>query len=243
MISTKITAKERLIVALDVSSLEEATKLIDELRDDVGMFKVGLEIFTSCGTELFDLIARERIKVFFDSKFMDIPNTVAGASRALGRRGMAMFNVHAMGGSEMMKAAAKAAREGAAEAGVAPPVSLAVTILTSISDATLRELSIDHNIASLVPHLALLAKQSGLDGVVASAQEIESIRQACGSDFVIVTPGIRPSWAHADDQARIVTPSDAVKRGVDYIVVGRPITKAPDRKDAARRIVSEMEGA
>lgn len=243
MVSTKITAKDRLIVALDVSTLDEAKKLIDELRDDVGMFKVGLEIFTSCGTELFDLIATERLKVFFDSKFMDIPNTVAGASRALGRRGMAMFNVHAMGGGEMMKAAARAAREGAAEAGVQAPLSLAVTILTSISDATLRELSIENNIARLVPHLALVARQSGIDGVVASAQEIESIRKACGQDFLIVTPGIRPSWSAADDQARIVTPADAVKRGVDYIVVGRPITRAQDRRDAARRIVNEMEGA
>lgn len=241
--SVKLKAKERLIVAVDVSSLDEARSLIDELSGEVGMFKFGLELFSSCGTALFELAEAAGIKVFFDGKFHDIPNTVAQAARAVTRQKVAMFNIHATGGSAMMSAAAAAVADSAAMSGQSlRPALIAVTILTSMKAQTLaEELHVSLPLDKMVPHLALLAKDAGVDGVVASAQEAASIRQACGPDFLIVTPGIRPTWAGGDDQARITSPKDAIAGGADYIVVGRPIVRAAARVDAARRIVAELE--
>jgi orotidine-5'-phosphate decarboxylase len=247
----KLAARERLIVALDVSTLAEARALMAELAPEVGMFKIGLELFTSCGTEIFEAAREAGARLFFDCKYHDIPNTVAGACRAAVRHRPALFNIHALGGRKMMEAAV-AARNEAFEAmrqGLAPgqtfekPALIAVTILTSINaDALASDLKVSLPLAQMVPYLATLAKESGLDGVVASAQEAAAIRQACGPDFLIVTPGIRPSWSAADDQARIVRPADAIAGGADMIVVGRPVTNAKDKTEAARMIVAELGG-
>lgn len=244
MINTQaIKAKDRLIVAVDVSNKDEAFKLIDELHEQVGMFKVGLELFSACGTELLDELSRQKISIFFDGKFHDIPNTVQSASRAIAQYGtVAMFNVHAPGGGKMISAAVEGASEGAREHGRQRPVVIAVTVLTSIDESILKsELGISESVETLVERLALLTRKSGADGVVASAKEVPAIRRALGDDFLIVTPGIRPEWSAGDDQKRIVTPKRAIEMGSSYIVVGRPITRAKDRKDAARRIVEEME--
>ncbi|CAN5207272.1 orotidine-5'-phosphate decarboxylase [soil metagenome] len=243
-----LAGKDRLIVALDVSSEAEARALIEELRNEVGVFKCGLELFTSCGTALFALAREYGVKLFFDAKFHDIPNTVAQACRAAVSQSVDIFNLHATGGSAMMEVAAKATSEAyqellKVEPKAAKPALIAVTILTSMKPETLKsELKVDLPLDKMVPYLAQLAKASKLDGVVASAQEASAIRECCGDDFLIITPGIRPSWAEANDQARIVTPKDAIARGADYIVVGRPIVKAPDRVAAARKIVYELEG-
>ncbi len=242
----KLTGKDRLIVALDVSSEAEARALIEELCDEVGVFKCGLELFTSCGTSLFALAREYRVKLFFDAKFHDIPNTVAQASRAAVSQSVDIFNLHATGGSAMMEAAAKATAEAyqdllKVEPTATKPALIAVTILTSMTAQTLSdELNVSLPLEKMVTYLAQLAQKSGLDGVVASAQEASAIRENCGDDFLIITPGIRPSWAEANDQARIVTPRDAIARGADYIVVGRPIVKASDRVAAARKIVEEL---
>jgi len=238
---TQLNGKERLIVALDVPTMFDALKLVEELKDEVGMFKVGLELFTHCGTKLLDELKKLEAPVFFDGKFHDIPNTAAAASREIGRRGVQMFNVHAQGGSEMIRAAQKAAHDAADEAKVPRPILLAVTVLTSISQEILtKDLGITDKVDEVVARYAALAKASGADGVVASAKEVPIIRERVGKDFVIVTPGIRPTWAAEDDQKRIVTPKDAVSMGTDYVVVGRPITRAYDRKDAAKRIAEGL---
>lgn len=241
-----LTAKDRLIVALDVSSEAEARALIEELRDEVGVFKCGLELFTSCGTSLFALAREYGVRLFFDAKFHDIPNTVAQACRAAVNQSVDIFNLHATGGSAMMEAAAQATAAAyqellKAEPKASKPALIAVTILTSMKADTLSdELKVGLPLEKMVPYLAQLAKKSNLDGVVASAQEATAIRETCGDDFLIITPGIRPSWAEANDQARIVTPRVAIARGADYIVVGRPIVKAKDRVVAARKIVEEL---
>lgn len=241
----KLNVKDRLIVALDVSSIEEAKEIVKDLREHVGMFKMGLELFASAGLSLFEMMREEGINVFFDGKFHDIPNTVAQASCNITRQGVAMFNVHATGGSAMLKAAADACRETASEnKDNKRPILIAVTVLTSIgSDVLKEELQVGEDVMAYVTRLALLSKNNGLDGVVASAKEAAAIRQACGEEFLIVTPGIRPLWASTDDQKRIVTPSQAIKDGADFLVIGRPITAAKDRKAAAQKIIEEIETA
>lgn len=246
--------KDRLIVALDVSTISEARAIVTDLKDHVGMFKAGLELYASVGLALFDMMKDENIKLFFDSKLHDIPNTVAQASRNLTRQGVSMFNLHAAGGSQMMKAAREACNEVFREqesasnvlgsSSPARPYLIAVTVLTSIGADTLKkELHVNEDVTSYVCRLAKLAKESGLDGVVASAKEAKAIREACGDDFVIVTPGIRPAWSSQDDQKRIVTPGQAIKDGADFLVVGRPITADKDRRAAAERVLNEMEAA
>ncbi|MBZ0185239.1 MAG: orotidine-5'-phosphate decarboxylase [Candidatus Obscuribacterales bacterium] len=244
MIKAKATTRDRLIVALDTSSLDEAQRLVEELKDEVTYFKVGLELFCHAGVNLFDFVKSHGLKIFFDGKFLDIPNTVAGAARNITSHGVNMFNIHATGGLEMMKAAAEATRLEAKRLEIEKPLLIAVTVVTSLDDQSLKsELSVNKPVAEHVVDLALLAREAGLDGVVASAMEARSIREAVGEDFVIVTPGIRPSWSENNDQKRIVTPCQALKDGSDYLVVGRPITTANNRKEAARRIIDEMEQA
>ncbi len=240
-------AQERIIVALDVSSLDEARILIEELSSSVGMFKIGLELFTACGTAVFDFIESYsgQARFFFDGKFHDIPNTVAAACRNTTRKNIGMFNIHATGGREMMEAAVKARNEQAKAANISKPVLIAVTVLTSISEQILHEqikAGTGMSLPEYVVHLAKEAKEAGLDGVVASPQEVHLIREACGNDFVIVTPGIRPSWPElgGDDQKRILTPSEAIAQGSTYLVIGRPITKAKNRKEACQRICAEL---
>ncbi len=233
---------ERLIAALDVPTLKEAENLVETLKPLGITFKVGLELFYSEGPAVVKIIQSHGCKVFLDSKFHDIPNTAAGASRAAARMGVFMYNVHTSGGIEMMKCASDAAREEAHKLGKVPPKILGVTVLTSIDNTVLREqLSITKKLEDQVAFQAHLAQKAGLDGVVASPKEIGLIRKECGPNFLIVTPGIRPQDSSLDDQQRVMTPRQAAIQGADYIVVGRPITKAQDPYNSALAIVKEFE--
>lgn len=237
-------AKDRLILALDVDTLEEAKSLVDELKDYVGIFKVGLQLFTSVGPEIIKFIHGEGGKIFFDGKFHDIPNTVAKANINLVRHGVTFFNIHISGGSKMIATSIKTARETAKREGLPKPVILGVTLLTSFGQRTLtEELGVSKNIDDYVSSLARLAQTSGLDGVVASATDVPKIRKECGNDFIILCPAIRPTWSVVNDQIRVVTPADAIRAGVNYMVIGRPITAAKDRVSAAKLILEEIEEA
>lgn len=236
-----MNVEDRLIVALDAPSLEDAERMAARLTGKVRAFKVGKELFTACGPEAVRAIRRSGGRVFLDLKFHDIPNTVAGACRSAAKLGAFMMNVHASGGSAMISKAAQAVAE--ATRGADRPILLAVTVLTSMGPKDLEEIGIQRSPAEQVTSLARLAKAAGADGVVASGEEIEAIRKACGPDFKIVTPGIRPAWSETGDQKRIVTPADAIRRGADYLVVGRPITAAADPAEAASRVLDEMRGA
>jgi orotidine-5'-phosphate decarboxylase len=239
---TRVSARDKLIIALDVPDLLEAEILINDLRDYASMFKVGLELFTREGIGLFELFDNTGVSIFFDGKFHDIPNTVARASQAIAYQGVDMFNVHALGGRQMMEAAVEASRAICMESELTPPKVLAVTILTSIDEHVLnKELGINEDMDTTVLRLAKMAKECGLDGVVASAQEAPKLREALGPDFLLVTPGVRPDWAETNDQARAVTPYQAITSGADYLVIGRPITGANSRRDAAQRVLDEME--
>ncbi|MBF0537231.1 MAG: orotidine-5'-phosphate decarboxylase [Nitrospirae bacterium] len=237
--------RDRLAVALDVDTLLEAGVVVEALRDYVGLFKVGLQLFTGEGARVIGSIKGLGGKVFLDLKFHDIPNTVAAAARVVTAMGVDVFNVHACGGSEMMQAAVEATSQEAIRRGIARPTVLAVTVLTSINDDILsRELVVGQRVGEQVVHLARLAKGAGVDGVVASPREVGAIREACGGDFTILTPGIRPLWsAGKDDQKRITTPKEAIALGANYIVVGRPILRAGDMVEATRRILDEMAEA
>lgn len=232
--------RNKIIFALDVENRQEAQKWIDKIGAHVGCFKVGKELFTASGPEVVTLIKKGGGGVFLDLKFHDIPNTVAAASVQAVRLGVDMFNIHALGGYDMMAKTAEAVRREADNSGLAKPVLIAVTILTSMTDESLEEAGIMTPVAEEVLKLALLAKRAGLDGVVASPQEIQMIKEACGSDFVVVTPGVRPSFASLDDQQRVMTPSEAVRAGADYLVIGRPIRKADDPLRAIRLIEEEL---
>ncbi len=231
-------ACKKIIFALDVKGVDEIDRWAGLLSAKVGMFKVGKELFTSCGPEAVKTVQRHGGQVFLDLKYHDIPNTVAQAMVAAAGLGVQLANLHALGGAEMMETAASAVRKGFSDA--ERPRLLAVTILTSSTAETLRQVGIEHAVPDMVVRLARLAQQSGMDGVVASPLEIGLIREACGPDFLIVTPGVRPSFAAVDDQKRIMTPSDAVQAGADYLVIGRPIAKAADPADAARLIADEI---
>lgn len=233
--------KDRLIVALDVDSEKKAVSLVERLKSDVRFFKVGFELFTSCGPEIIEKIKNADSEIFLDLKFHDIPNTVAKAAITAARFGVFMFNVHSLGGYDMMKEAADAARKEVSSSGIRAPKILAVTILTSIDEKSLKKIGINDSIQNLALRLACLAKDAGLDGVVASPQEAKAIRKELGKDFLIVTPGIRPAWAAAGDQKRVATPKSAVDAGADFIVVGRPIIEAKDPASAAQDILKELE--
>ena len=231
-----MNARERLIVALDVPKADAARALVDGLSGHVGLFKVGSQIFTAAGPELVRAIVGRGEKVFLDLKFHDIPNTVAGAVASASRLGVSLVDVHGLGGRAMVEAAV----------GALPAMGtrlLAITILTSHGEDTRGEIGVNGSMADSVRRLALLAKEAGADGVVASPHEVAIVREACGSDFLIVTPGIRPGGASALDQARAATPKAALSAGADYLVVGRPITEAADPAAAADAIVREMETA
>ena len=239
-----MSARDKLIVALDVPSAEAGLRLVEPLRGLVGMFKVGLENFTAEGPVLARFLVTVREKVFLDLKLHDIPNTARAAARQAAQLGVSMFNVHASGGRKMMAAALAGAQEGSAgRSGGSRPLVLAVTLLTSLTGEDLGELGISGSPEEAVVRLALLARQAGLDGVVASPREVAALRRALGPGFVIVTPGIRPAGAAANDQARIATPESAIRAGADYLVVGRPITEAPDPAAAAEAVVREIQKA
>ncbi len=236
--------KDKIIVALDVPTKKEALAIVDELGDKVGAYKIGMQLYNACGPEIIEEVTKRKGRIFLDLKFHDIPNTVASAARVAANLGVYMFNVHACGGSTMMKAAADALKEEAAKLGVERPLLIAVTVLTSMNEEELQgEVGISRSLNEQVAAMAKLAKDCGLDGVVASAKEIKLIRETCGDDFLIVTPGIRPRDAAADDQKRIKTPGEAVADGADYLVIGRPITKAADRTAAVANIVADIESA
>ncbi len=233
-------AKNRLIIALDVPTANAARELVAQLRGVAGMFKIGSQLFTAAGPSLVREIVAQGERVFLDLKFHDIPNTVAAAGVEAARLGVAMFNVHAGGGREMMRRVGAAVTETAEREGLAKPIILGVTVLTSSDAATLAEVGLTATPPEQVERLARLADESGLSGVVASPQEIALVRAATREDFVIVTPGVRPSGAAQDDQKRVLTPGEAVGAGADYIVIGRPIIKAANLLAAAQAIIDEM---
>jgi len=235
-------ARERLIFALDVGGgLEESLAWVDRLRESVGLFKVGKESFVRQGTQIVRQIHQRGGKVFLDLKFHDIPNTVGRAAEAAFDLGVAMFNLHALGGKTMLQEAVRSVRIRAEETGKPRPIVLAVTVLTSLNDADLREIGLNQGTRETVLGLARLSQDAGVTGVVASAEEAPAIRSACGEGFLIVTPGIRGVGQVAgDDQKRILTPQEALRRGADYLVVGRPIRQAQDPAAMADDIVAEM---
>lgn len=236
--------KEKIVLALDVDTLEQAKSLITELKDYVGVFKVGLQLYTGCGLEVFKFMQEQNIKFFFDVKLHDIPNTVAKAAENVIRNGASFFNIHTTGGEEMMRTAQAAARKTAAELGFENPVILGVTVLTSISENCLRnELKIPYKPDDYAIHLAISAKNAGLDGVVASVWEAKKIKQVCGKNFKVLCPGIRPEWSNKNDQKRLATPSIAIKEGADYLVIGRAVTSAEDKIKAIEMIYEEIENA
>jgi orotidine-5'-phosphate decarboxylase len=233
--------RDRLIVALDVDSLKQAKQIVQLLAADVGMFKIGKQLFTHAGPNAVQLVQELGGEIFLDLKFHDIPNTVAKAAVEATRLGVKMFNVHASGSLEMMRTTVKEVERVCRQEKLRRPIMLAVTVLTSLNQDDLQRVGVEHEVADQVVRLALLTKEAGMDGVVASPHEVADIRAACGRRFVIVTPGIRPGQSHRHDQQRVMTPAEAIRSGVDYIVVGRPIVEAGDPVKAARAIVADME--
>ncbi|EKD50216.1 MAG: hypothetical protein ACD_62C00608G0006 [uncultured bacterium] len=228
--------KNKICIALDVDSFDEAKKLVTALKEHVGYFKVGKQLFTRLGPQIVEYIQGQGAKVFLDLKFHDIPNTVRSASRAVADLGVTMFTIHTMGGFEMMRAAV----QGVKDAGKTTKI-LGVTILTSINQDILRDdLNLKVPLGEQVLHLAKLAQMAGLSGVIASPQELELIRHHTEPDFMIVTPGVRPQWHQQDDQQRTMTPRSAIHNGASVIVIGRPVTKAADPKHAICEILKEM---
>jgi orotidine-5'-phosphate decarboxylase len=227
--------KPELVVALDVDTLAKAEKLVDMLYPETRIFKVGSQLFTHAGPEAINMIRKKGAKVFLDLKFHDIPNTVASAVKASKSLGVFILNVHASGGAEMMRAAVRARGKSK------KPILLAVTMLTSMDKTELNNIGISRAPIQQVKKLALLAKQSGIDGVVCSGHEIEIIRSVCGKDFIILTPGIRPAVnRQVDDQKRIMTPQSAAQKGCDYIVMGRPIIEAVSPLTAVQGVLQDI---
>ncbi|MBX9686350.1 MAG: orotidine-5'-phosphate decarboxylase [Candidatus Obscuribacterales bacterium] len=242
--ATSIQARDRLILAVDTSSIDEARRYLDELHEHVGVFKIGLQLFTHYGPAILKDFQSAGSRVFLDCKFLDIPNTVAKAAEEATALGVQMFTIHACGGRKMLTEASAAVKTKSAELGVSEPIILAVTVLTSISPEVLNaELNVAGTVEDQVSRLAAQCRESGVKGLVASPEEVLRLRKELGNDIVIVTPGVRPGWAEANDQSRFTSPAQAIKNGSDYLVVGRPITKAANQKDAAKRIVDEIESA
>jgi orotidine-5'-phosphate decarboxylase len=234
--------RNKLIVALDVESAAEAQRLVNNLRGVVGMFKIGSQLFTAAGPALVREIVESGERVFLDLKFHDIPNTVAAAGVEATRLGVSIFNVHAAGGSEMMRRTVAAVAETVDLEKLERPAIIAVTVLTSSNSNTLREIGLSDDVSEVVHSLASLAEASGLDGVVASPLELSIVRSAVKKPgFIVVTPGVRPAGFARDDQKRVTTPRAAILAGADYLVVGRPILEAPDPARAAQAIIDEMQ--
>lgn len=247
----KLSARERLVLALDVNNFKKAEELVDKLTDYVGVFKIGNQLFTAEGIKVIKMVQEKGGKVFLDLKFHDIPNTVARAAEVVSKLGVYIFDIHTSGGYEMMKAAVEASKKSSFALGISKPLILGVTLLTSINQEILeKEIGIKKSLEEQVVHLAKLAEAAGLDGVVASPWEIKALRAACGEGFVILTPGIRPVYLCVtgrqagksdDDQKRIMTPQEAIKLGADFIVIGRPIINATNPVKASQEILKEME--
>jgi orotidine-5'-phosphate decarboxylase len=234
-------ARERIILALDVSDPGYAMELVERFREHIEMFKVGLELFTSAGPSVVRGIQDRGKKVFLDLKFNDIPNTVSRAAVSATRLGVYMFNIHASCGFEAMRRSRDSVEEACQKEGLQAPRMLAVTVLTSLTQETLKEeFGIQHSLRTHVKRLSASALRAGLDGVVASGHEVSMIRNLCGKDFLIATPGIRPSWRPPDDQKRTMTPRQAIREGADYLVIGRSIINQPDPLKALDLITIEM---
>ncbi|WP_009633258.1 orotidine-5'-phosphate decarboxylase [Synechocystis sp. PCC 7509] len=233
----------QIIVPLDVATETDAIALIDKLPE-VTFWKVGLELFVSTGAKVVKILKERQKQVFLDLKLHDIPNTVAGASRAAARYGVDLLTIHSTCGREALKLAHKAIQQGAQESGVAPTRLIAITVLTSLSS---RQLAFDLKIPLELPEyalqMALMAQESGLEGAVCSPQEVAQLKDSCGKDFLLVCPGVRPTWAETGDQKRSMTPAQAIALGADYLVIGRPITAAADPKAAWQRICDEIAQA
>ena len=231
----------KLIVALDVDTAEKALALVDQLREVTGMFKIGSTLFTAAGPQIVKDVIASGARVFLDLKFHDIPHQVGGAARSAAELGVSMFTVHASGGPEMMKRATEAVAEVSARTGAPRAAVLAISVLTSVDSEILSQIGVTESATESVMRLVKLAAASGVDGVVASPQEVAAIRSAIADpNFLVVTPGIRPAQTE-DDQRRVATPAAALAAGASYLVVGRPITGATDPLAAARAIASEMQ--
>ncbi|HEY9810926.1 MAG TPA: orotidine-5'-phosphate decarboxylase [Halomicronema sp.] len=237
-----LSPNNRIIVPLDVPSEADALALVDALPE-VCFWKVGLELFVSSGPSILSQLKDRQKQIFLDLKLHDIPNTMAGACRAAGRYGVDLLTIHATAGRKALEASQLAAVEGATLGGMEPPKLIAITLLTSLSS---RDLAFDLKVPVELPEfalqMALLAKESGLPGVVCSPQEVAGIKQVCGDDFLVVCPGVRPVWAEAGDQRRAMTPGEAIRAGADFLVVGRPITSAAVPADAFKRVCDEIAG-
>lgn len=235
-----MTVADRIIVPLDVASEADAIALVDRIPQ-VTFWKVGLELFVSSGPSILKILRTREKRIFLDLKLHDIPNTVAGACRAAAQYGVELLTLHPTAGQVALKAAQAAAIEGALVANLPAPKLIAVTLLTSISSRALAfELKIPLELPEYALQMALLAQESGLAGAVCSPQEAEQLKQSCGSDFLLVCPGVRPTWAESGDQKRVLTPAAAFKAGADYLVIGRPITAAADPNVAFQRICEEV---
>ena len=237
----QVSPRDRVIVPLDVPDRDSALRLVEQLGGLVGMFKIGSQLFTAEGPQLVREIITSGERIFLDLKFHDIPNTVAGAVESAARLGVSILNVHTLGGSEMMRAAAHAVGDRGL-LWITRPAVLGVTVLTSMDKADLADVGIPLDLTAEVVRLATLARDSGLDGIVASPHEIRLIRDCITAErFIILTPGIRPAWSAKGDQKRIATPADAIRDGADFIVIGRAITDSPDPRAAAERILEEID--
>jgi orotidine-5'-phosphate decarboxylase len=241
-LNTPASPAQKVIFALDVPSLEEARRLVSLLRGRTGFFKVGLELYTAYGKDAVKAVQDSGGRVFLDLKFHDIPNTVSRAAEEAVKLGVDMFNLHASGGTEMMRETVERCRQAAEKMNRRRPIILAVTVLTSLDEGNLREIGMAGPVEERVVGLAELAQKAGIDGVVASPREIASIRKRCGNAFVIVTPGIRPAFESAgkDDQKRVMTAREAILAGASYIVVGRPVRLAPDPAAAMDKVLEEI---
>jgi len=243
-IAKPTTVNERIILALDVDDLDEAEKLVVELKDYVGYFKVGLQLFTSYGFSAIKMIKDHGGKVYCDLKFHDIPNTVSHACSNLIKHNINFFNIHLQGGSKMAVQVVKTAKDTAKSLEIDPPTILGVSLLSSLGQRTLgEELCVEKNVEEYIVKLSKIAKDCGLDGVVAGASEAKRLRSEFGEDFIILCPATRPTWAAINDQVRVDTPTEAIKAGVDYLVIGRPITDAPDKIAAVNLIIDEINSA
>lgn len=232
--------KDKIIFALDMEHFGEAQRWVKLLKDHVGIFKIGKQLFTHAGPKVIDMIRQKGQKVFLDLKFHDIPNTVAKAGEEATKLGVAMFNLHALGGFEMMKKTVDASRATAKSLGIPKPLILAVTILTSMDEETLKEVGVQGPLIEEVGRLAFLSMKAGVDGVVASPQEIGIIRERCGEKFLIVTPGIRHPSDKRDDQKRTMSPKEAIAAGANYLVIGRPIKESKDPLEAVQKIIEDI---
>ncbi|NEQ99277.1 MAG: orotidine-5'-phosphate decarboxylase [Cyanothece sp. SIO2G6] len=231
---------ERIIVPLDVATEAAAIALLDQLPQ-VTFWKVGLELFVACGPAILHQLRQRHKRIFLDLKFHDIPNTMAGACRSAARYGVDLLTVHGAAGKDALAAAQTAAEQEATAQGLAVPKLLAITVLTSLtSRAVAFDLKVPIELPEYVLHLALLAQKAGIPGVVCSPQEASEVRRVCGNDFTLVCPGVRPTWAASGDQRRSLTPAAALDAGADYLVIGRPITTAPDPAIAFNRICAEI---